>query len=214
MPDHDPTTIDQALRGDPPALPGVPLGVLVIGAFGWLLSAIAIVVLPWPMPGAQPTIFGALLRRLIMTIPDEDAFSALTRHVIDLLPFVALMLIPMFLVVAAGRRQSRGAVRGLAIIGALGMLYSLSMALYVGGSCAVIGFVVVLTSGIIGSSAWTNSSFSGRRSLNSESVRNLESEPVVNTIGLSSVESDIAEEKPELNSEIGTGDDDDLYSAS
>ena len=175
---------------------------------------IAIVVLPWPMPGAQPTIFGALLRRLIITIPDEDAFSALTRHVIDLLPFVALMLIPMFLVMAAGRRQSRGAVRGLAIIGALGMLYSLSMALYVGGSCAVIGFVVVLTSGMIGSSAWTNSSFNGRRLLNSESVRNLESEPVVNTIGLSSVESDIAEEQPGLNSEIGTGDDHDLYSAS
>ena len=216
VPERDPTAVDQALRDDPPALPGVPLGVLIIGAFGWLISAIAIVVLPWPMPGAQPTIFGALLRRLVVTIPDEDAFSALTRHVLDLLPFVALVLIPIFLVLASGRRQSRSAVGGLAIIGTLGMLYSLSMALYVGGSCAVIGFVVVLTSGIIGSSAWTRGSFNGRRSATTENVIGMQSVPEVNpTIDTGvSFESENAEQKPELNSEIGTGDDHDLYSAS
>ena len=149
----------QALPTDPPALAGVPLGVLIVGAFGWLLSAIAIIVLPWPMPGAQPTIFAALLRRLIVTIPDEDALSALARHFVDLLPFAALVLIPICLVLAAGRRQSRGAVRALALIGLLGVLYSLSMALYVAGSCALIGFLVVLTSGVIGAESWTRARY-------------------------------------------------------
>jgi len=207
---------DQALRDDPPALPGVPLGVLIIGALGWLLSAIALVVLPWPMPGAQPTIFGAFLRRLVVSIPDEDVFSALTRHIVDLLPFIALILIPIFLVLAAGRRQSRSAVRGLAIIGVLGLLYSLSMALYVGGSCAVIGFVTVLTSGLIGSSAWTKNR-----------PKTVESAPIASAMTDSSVIEVAAEQAeetsepqvkseidPPINSETGTGDNYDLHSAS
>jgi hypothetical protein len=216
---HDKRTMndrsDQALRDDPPALPGVPLGVLIVGALGWLLSAIAVVAMPWPMPGAQPSIFGALLRRLIVSIPDEDTLSAISRHIVDLLPFVALVLIPIFLVLATGRRQSHNAVRGLAVIGVLGVLYSLSMALYVGGSCAVIGFVIVMTSGLIGSGAWTKGALKTSNVTLSDSPMavevSAEATESVEDSGELQLKSEI---DPPLNSETGTGDDHDLYSAS
>ncbi len=153
-PDHyDKSERDQALAGDSLAIPGVSFGVLIVGAIGWLLAAIAVVGLPWPMPGAQPTVSGPVLDRLIVSVPDEPLVTAIARHIVDLGPFVLLIAAPIALVVAAGRRTRRAAT-ALAIIGLLGIIYAAGMALYIGGMVAVGGFILIFISGLLGWGTW------------------------------------------------------------
>ena len=153
-PDHyDESERDQALAGDSLAIPGVSFGVLIIGAIGWLLAAIAVVGLPWPMPGAQPTVSGPVLDRLMVSIPDEPLATAIARHIVDLGPFVLLIAAPIALVVAAGRRTRRAAT-ALAIIGLFGIMYAAGMALYLGGMVAVGGFILIFISGLLGWGTW------------------------------------------------------------
>ena len=150
---YDKTERDQALADDPLAVPGVSFGVLIIGAIGWLLAAIAVVGLPWPMPGAQPTVNGPVLDRLMASVPDEPLMTAIARHIVDLGPFVLLIAVPIALVVAAGRRTRRAAT-ALAIIGLLGIIYAAGMALFIGGMVAVCGFVLIFISGLLGWGTW------------------------------------------------------------
>ncbi|MHB8627649.1 MAG: hypothetical protein ACYDBJ_15555 [Aggregatilineales bacterium] len=150
---YDKSESGQALADDPLAIPGVSFGVLIIGAIGWLLAAIAIVGLPWPMPGAQPTVSGPVLQRLLASVPDEPTLTAIARHIVDLGPFVLLFAAPIALVVAAGRRTHRAA-SALAIIGLLGIIYAAGMALYLGAMVAVCGFVLIFISGLLGWGTW------------------------------------------------------------
>jgi hypothetical protein len=144
---------NQGLADDPLAVPGVSFGVLIIGAIGWLLAAIAIIGLPWPMPGAQPTVSGPVLERLLTSVPDDPLVTAIARHVVDLGAFIMLIAAPIALVAAAGRR-SRLAAGALALIGALGIVYAAGMALYLGAMVAVWGFVLIMISALLGWATW------------------------------------------------------------
>ena len=150
---YDKAELNQALGDDLFAIPGVSFGVLIIGAAGWLLAAFAIIGLPWPMPGAQPTVSGPVLERLLTSVPDDPIITAIARHIVDAGAFVLLIAAPIALVAAAGRRTRRAA-SALALIGALGIIYSAGMALYLGAMVAVCGFVLIFISALLGWETW------------------------------------------------------------
>ncbi len=139
---------DQALPDDPPPDASIPIGVLIIGALGWLVMVVGLLILPWPLPGAQPTVAGTQLSRLFTSVPDEGVLLAVTRRLIDVIPYIFLILVPIFLVLAAGRR-TRSAARGLAVVGVLGVLYALGMALYFGPMIYISGFLLITVSGLL-----------------------------------------------------------------
>ncbi len=139
---------DQALADDPPQARSAPVGVLIVATVGWFLAVVAVLVLHWPLDGAQPTIAVRHLLRLMGTVPGETAAAATVRRFLDAAIYVILLLGTGFLL-AVWIRRPQGALRGSAVAAFLGIVYTAGMALYTGPMIGVCGFTLTLCSTLI-----------------------------------------------------------------
>jgi len=144
------SSTDQGLPDDLPPLPGMPFGILLVSALGWLFAITGLIALPWPLPGTPPTSSGSHLLRFATPIPNEAPLAAIIRHGSDVLPYAIILVVPLSMVLATGWRRSRLAVRLLTIFGLLGVIYAIGVALQFGPMVFIVGCIMIATSGWLG----------------------------------------------------------------
>jgi len=151
------TASPQALPGDPLPERRSPIGALIVATIGWVLALIAVLILSWPIDGAQPTVSGPHLMRITSSIVGESTVQAIVRHLVDISIYVVL-LVGTGLLLAGWIRGSRGAIRGLAVAALLGILYTAGLSLYTSPMIAMCGFVITMVSALVGVTAIQNPS--------------------------------------------------------
>ncbi len=138
---------EQALNDDLP-IERAPAGSLVVATLGWLFAFIAVIALRWPLDPSQPTSTGPHLMRFAPN-GDEPALTLILRDLVNVGVYIILLVGAVFLL-GGWIRGSRGVLRGLVVIGFLGLMYVAGMALYTGPMLAVCGFTLILFSGVVG----------------------------------------------------------------